>query len=156
GVGAGVGLRETERAELLAANRRHQPALLLLLGAEAQDRDAAETDVRQQRRREAAVHTADLLDEQTAHDHVAAAAAVLLGIAAAEVAELSELAEEIEREGLGGLELVDARGERLLGEAADGETERLLFIGQTKTEHASSSAGAESIKAVTRLLWQLH
>ena len=37
-VGAGAGLGDPERADLLAGDPRHQPALLLLLGAEVEDR----------------------------------------------------------------------------------------------------------------------
>ena len=98
-----------------------QVVALLRVGAEAQERDAAEADVGEQRRREAAVDARDLLDQQAAHHHVAAAAAVLLGIADAEVAEPAELAEQVERERLGRLELLDPRRERLLREAAHRE-----------------------------------
>ena len=37
-VGAGAGLGDPQRADLLAGDPRHQPALLLLLGAEVEDR----------------------------------------------------------------------------------------------------------------------
>ena len=37
-VGAGAGLGDPQRADLLAGDARHQPALLLLLGAEVEDR----------------------------------------------------------------------------------------------------------------------
>src|SRR5947199_4902562 len=86
GVRPGVRLREAEGAELLALHRRHEVAPLLLLGPEAEDRDAAEPHVREQGRRDTAVDACELLDEEAAHHHVAAAAAVLLGIADAEVA----------------------------------------------------------------------
>src|SRR5262249_17331514 len=112
-------------------------ALLLLLGSEAEDRDATQPHVGEERGREAAVDAPDLLDQETAHHHVAAAAAVLLGVADAEVAEAAELLEEVLRERLRLLELVDARGERLLGEAAHGETKALLLLVQAESEHGS-------------------
>src|SRR6185295_7042901 len=111
----------------------------LLLGAEAEDRDAPEPDVREERRREAAVHARDLLDQQAAHHHVAAAAAVLLRVADAEVAEPAELLEEIRRELLVRFQLLDARRELLLGEAAHGETEALLLLVQRESQHDRSS-----------------
>ena len=98
-----------------------------------------EPDVREERGREAAVDARDLLDQQAAHHHVAAAAAVLLRIADAEIAEAAELAEQVERKGLGALELLDPRRERALGEAADGGAKRLLFLVQGEAEHAESS-----------------
>src|SRR5215475_5954471 len=140
GVGSRVRLGESPAAELLAAQRRHQELALLLLGPEAQQRNASQPDMREERGREAAVDACDLLDQQAAHHHVAAAAAVLLGIADAEITEASELAEQVERKGLGALELLDARPERALGEAADGGAKRLLFLVQGEAEHAESSA----------------
>src|SRR5262249_56145827 len=88
---------------------------------------------------EAGVERRVLLDQQAGHHHVAAAAAVLFGIADAEIAEASELAEQVERKGLGALELLDAWPERALGEAADGGAKRLLFLVQGEAEHAESS-----------------
>ena len=95
----------------------------------------------EERRRKAAVHARDLLDQEAAHDHVAAAPAVLLGVAHPQVAEAAELAEEVHGEGLGALQLLDARGERLLGEAPDGEAKALLLLVQAKAEHGGSSGG---------------
>src|SRR6185312_11458572 len=109
GVRAGVGLRQAERAELVAADRRHEIRLFLVVRAELEDRDAAETDVRQQGGGEAAVDAADLLDEETAHHHVAAAPAVLLRVPDAEIAEPPELPEQILRKRFGALQLVDPR-----------------------------------------------
>src|SRR5207249_5109457 len=141
GVGARVGLGEAEGAELLAPDGGHEVVLLLLLGAEAEDRDAAEPHVREERRGKAAVHARDLLDQETAHHHVPTASAVCFRIADAEVAEASELREEVAREGLRSLELLDARCERLLREAPDRETEAFLFVVQAKAEHVVSSGG---------------
>ena len=142
GVGARVGLRQPPASELLAAQRGHQVLALLRIGAEPQERDASEPDVRQERRRESTVHACDLLDQEAAHHHVAAAAAVFLGIADAEIAEAAELAEQVQREGLGALQLLDARGERLLREAAHRDAERVLFVVQGEAEHGVSLRAA--------------
>src|SRR5262249_61723177 len=91
------------------------------------------------RGREAAVCARDPLNQQAAHHNSAAAAAVLFGIADAEIAEASELAEQVERKGLGALKLLDAWPERALGEAADGGAKRLLFLVQGEAEHTESS-----------------
>src|SRR5207245_11360705 len=104
-------------------------------------REAARRPVGREGRGEAAVHARDRLDQEAAHDHVATAPAVLLGVAHAQVAETAELAEEVHGEGLGALQLLDARGERLLGEAPDGEAKALLLLVQAKAEHGGSSGG---------------
>ena len=150
GVGPGVRLREAERAELLTPDRRDEIAPLLLLGPEAEDGDAAEPDVRQQRGREAAVDARELLDEQAAHHHVPPAATVLLGVPDAEVAEAAELAEEIHRESLGGLQLLDTRRELLLGEAPDREAEALLLLAQTKAQHGGALPRARDCSLAAR------
>ena len=87
----------------------------------------------------------DLLEEEAAHDHVTATAAVLLGIADAEVAEPSQLLEQVLGEGLGRLQLLDPRRERLFGEAADGGAKRVLLAGRPKEQEcALKSAGVET------------
>src|SRR5207237_2247039 len=144
GVRPGVRLREAEGAELPTLDRRHEVAPLLLLGPEAEDGDAAEPDVRQQRGREAAVDARELLDEQAAHHHVAATAAVLLRVADAEVAEAAELTEEVHREALARLQLLDPRRELPLGDAPDRAPDALLLLAQTKAQHGDPPRARDS------------
>src|SRR2546427_355821 len=113
----------------------------LPLGAKGKDGDAADPRGGGGPGRKAEVPARDPLDRGAANDLVAAAPAVLLGVAHAQVAETAELAEEVHGEGLGALQLLDARGERLLGEAPDGEAKALLLLVQAKAEHGGSSGG---------------
>ena len=81
-VGAGARLGDRERADLLALEPGHDPALLLLLGAELEDRRHRDPDVPADPGGHAARPAArHLLGEDRAVHGVAALAAVLLGIA---------------------------------------------------------------------------
>ena len=89
-VGAGVGLGDAEAEDLLALDRGHDPLLLLLLGAELEDRRHRHVGVDRDAHREAAgQRAAHLLGEHEVGEVVAALAAVLLGYGEAEEAELA-------------------------------------------------------------------
>ena len=106
--------------------------------------------MREQGRRDTAVDACELLDEETAHHHVAAAAAVLLRVADAEVAEGPELPEQVLREALGRLELLDTRRQLLLGEAPDRDPEALLLLAQTKAQHGGALPRARDCSLAAR------
>jgi hypothetical protein len=95
-VGAGVGLGDAEAGDLLALDRRHEVALLLLLGAEqariggvAMSVCTATPIARPPRAR-----VRHLLGEHEVAEVVAALAAVLLGLGEAEEAELAHARED--------------------------------------------------------------
>src|SRR5207249_4468495 len=98
-VRARAGLGDRERGDLLALDRRHYPALLLLLGAELEDRRRRDGDVRSDPRRHAARSAAGHLLRQHGVVHVVAAlASVLLRILEAEEPELAHAREQRARE----------------------------------------------------------
>src|SRR5690606_13951710 len=96
GVGAGTGLGEPERAERLARGELRQPALLLLLRAEPQDRHRAETDAGLERDAERLVDACDLLDREAEGGVVAVrrGAAVALRERQREQAHLAHLTDD--------------------------------------------------------------
>src|SRR5690606_30886674 len=100
-VGAVVRLGEAEAAELLTQGDRREPLLLLLLGAELEDRLAAQAH----RHRDDAAHRgvgpAELLHPDAVGDVVATDPAVLLGDRQAEEAELTELGDDAGADRLG-------------------------------------------------------
>ena len=89
-VGAGAGLGDPQRADLLAGDPRHEPALLLLLGAEVEDRRHRDRGVRVEPSGDAAraARRASSSTQIASCRWVAALAAVLLGELEPEEAEL--------------------------------------------------------------------
>ena len=120
-VGAGVGLGDAETRDLLAADRRLEVVLLLVVRAELEDRRGRHVGVDgDPHRQPAAVAAGHLLGEDDAREVVAALAAVLLRHRQAEEAELAHALEHPVRVGVllplhrVGRELLgDERGERL-------------------------------------------
>ena len=74
-VGAGAGLGQAEAGQLLARDQVGQPGLLLLVGAEGQDRVDAEPDGGLERDAHRLVDAADLLDREAEAGEVAVLAA---------------------------------------------------------------------------------
>ena len=97
-VGAGLGLRERERPDHLAAGQRRNEARPLLVGAEVEDRQRYGARMHADRHPHAGVRPGDLLEDEDVRDEVRARAAVLLRDAHAHQAELGELAEDLLRE----------------------------------------------------------
>ena len=100
-VRAGVGLGDRERHDHRAVGDAGQPALLLLLGAEARDDRAADRR-RDHHHEQAAAGRGQLLTDDRELVHAAAAAAVLLGQVDADEAELACLAPQLGRCSAGG------------------------------------------------------
>ena len=76
-VGAGPGFGEAEAGELLAPRLRDEEALLLLLGAVAQQRERVEPDVDGDQRAEGRLASLDLLAGERLADEVEPGAPVL-------------------------------------------------------------------------------
>ena len=129
-VGAGAGLGDPQRADLLARDPGHQPALLLLLGAEVEDRRHRDRGVGVEPGRDAAraARARQLLDPDRVVEVGPALAAVALGELEAEEAELGAAAVELAREFARRLPLVDVRRDLLADEAPD-RLAQLLVLG---------------------------
>ena len=123
----------------------HDPLLLLLLGAEREDRRHRHVGLdREPHRQAAAVGVAHLLGEHQARVVVAALAAVLLGLVEPEEAELAHPLEHPVRERrllplLGvGLELLDH-------EAADRLAQLLVLVGEDEVLALGGEVGLEDV-----------
>src|SRR5439155_7932350 len=116
-VRAGARLGDPERTDQLALDPRHQPALLLLLGAELPDRRGGDLGVGADPRRDAAAATRarELLHPDGVVDVITALAAVLRLVLDPEEAELAAAVVELARELPSLLPLVDV-GRDLLGD----------------------------------------
>ncbi|GJE69686.1 hypothetical protein CHKEEEPN_1215 [Methylorubrum podarium] len=97
-VGAGAGFGQAERSQMLAAGQGLEEALLLLLGAEFQDRHAAHRVVDAHDGRDGAVAGGDLLDGQGVGDVVDGRPVIRFGHEHAHEAERPHLGEGLFRE----------------------------------------------------------
>ena len=122
-VGAGAGLGDAQGADLLAGDSGDQPALLLLLGAEVEDRRHRDRGVGVEPGGDpaGAAGAGQLLDPDRVVQVGAALAAVLLGELQPEEAELGAAPVELTRELPRRLPLVDVRRD-LLGDEAAGRS----------------------------------
>ena len=143
-VGAGARLGQPERRELLAGRELGQPFLLLLLGAEEEDRHRAERRVRGHRDRDRRVDPRQLLDRDRVGERVGAGAAVLLGDRHAHQPELGELRDELVREAVLAVELLGGRRDPLLGELANGGADELV-LGREVEVHAERRVASSTI-----------
>jgi len=129
-VGAGSGLGEPEAGELLAASLRHEPALLLVLGAVAEQRQRVEADVHRDQRAERGLAAFDLLARERLGHEVHARAAVLLRDDDAEDAELGEALDHVEVEVVVDVVLDRVRQDPLVDELPHGLLDVPLLVGQ--------------------------
>ena len=130
-VGAGARLGDAERADLLAADRRHEVALLLLLGAELPDRRRGDVDVRADARgRAAGADPRHLLAQHRLVQVVAALAAVGLRVLQPEQALRGELREHLVGEPALVLPLLRVRRQLALDEAADRLSQLFVLVGE--------------------------
>ena len=144
-VGAGVGLGDAEAEDLLAGDRRHDPLLLLLLGAEGEDRRHRHVGVDRDAHGQAAgVRVDDLLGQHERRVVVAALAAVLLGLVEAEEAELAHAREDPVGEGRL-LPLLGVRRELLDREAADRLAQLLVLVGEDEVLAPGGEVGLQDV-----------
>ncbi len=124
-------LGDAERADLLAADRGHQIALLLILCAELPDRRGGDVDVRAEPCRGAArSDPRHLLAQDGVVQVVAALSAVLLGVLQPEQTLCGELSEQLVGKPLLVLPLLRVRRELALDEAAGRSPELLVLLGE--------------------------
>jgi hypothetical protein len=144
-VGAGVGLGDTETEDLLALDRRHDPFLLLLLGAEGEDRRHRHVGVDgDAHAHPAGVGVADLLGEHDRGVVVAALASVLLGLVEAQEAQLAHPREHP----VGERRLLPLLGvgSQLLGrEGANRLTKLLVLVGEDEVLALRAEVGLQDV-----------
>jgi hypothetical protein len=129
-VGAGAGFGDPQRADLLAGDPRDQPALLLLFGAEVEDRRQCNRGVGVEAGGDTArsARSRQLLDPDRVVQVGAPLAAVNLWELQPEEAQLGAAPVQLARELARRLPLVDV-GSNLLGdEAADGFPQLLMLL----------------------------
>ena len=152
GVGAGVGLGERERAELLAPRERRHEACLLLLGSEREDRKRRRARVHGDRHADARVRPRELLEDEDVREEVRARAAVLLGDADAHEPELRELGIELVREAVVAVPRGRVGRDLGLGEVARERLDLPLVGGQLEVHRAdymASGSGCSLTVAVS-------
>ena len=136
-VRAGGRLRDRKRADLVALEPGNDPALLLLLRAELEDRRHRDPGVASDPGRYAARPAArHLLGEHGAVDRVAALAAVLLGVGDPQEAELAHPVEQRARELSCLLPLWRVRPDLLLDEGPQRLAQRLVLLGEGRDQCA--------------------
>ena len=137
-VGAGRGLGERVRREVLAAREAREEAALLLVGARELDPERAELlDGEDQAARRAGLR--GLLDRDERRERAGADAAVLLGEHQPEEAVLAEELDHVPRELGGVVDLGGAWRDPLAGERADEVADLALLRGQPVARHAAKS-----------------
>ena len=134
GVGARVGLGEAEAADRLAGVHRRQPALLLLLGAPAPDREHRERALHRDRAADARVARLELEAGEAVGDGARAREAVALEVHPEE-AELAELGDQL------------ARQDPLLEPVADLGKDRSRTNWRTVSRIARSSSSSSASRA---------
>ena len=152
GVGAGARLGEAVRADDLAARHRDEVAVLLLLGAREVQRAAAERRVRRDDQPERAPDAPDLLDRDRVGERVHAGAALVLGDRDAEPAHLAEPPDDLDRELVLALVLLDDRRDLLLHEVADRRPEQLVLRGEVQVHRPERTKGLHATAAATMFL----
>src|SRR4029079_2542917 len=137
GVAARARLGEPPGAELLAAGKPGQPALLLDFSAEHPDVGGAEAVVRGDREGDGRIDARELFDADAVVDRRHAGAAVFLGELNPHQAQRGHLRNQLCGKMLGVVPLADVRLDLSLGELANGLTEELLFVGETEVHECS-------------------
>ena len=135
-VGAGAGLGDPERADLLAGDRRAQEALVLVGGAELEDRRRRDPGVGAEPGADPARRAAggELLGPDGVVDVVAALAAELLRVLEAEEAELGGAVVELAREQPLLLPLGDVRRDLGRDPAVDRLAQLLVLVGERRQD----------------------
>ncbi len=147
GVTSGVGLSETEGAERSAGDEVGQPSLLLIVGAEAEDRVGTETDTGGQGDAHRLVDSADLFDRDAERGEVAVTPAPLGGEDQAEQAEVAHRLHRFEGKHVILVPLGGVRGDLALCEISYDLAEGFVFRRQVEIHHPSSEVGAGSMTA---------
>jgi hypothetical protein len=127
-VRAGLRLRQAERGELSPGREVGKPALLLLVGAEEQDRHRPERGVRGDRDRHRRVDPRQLLDGKRIGERVAASPSVLLRNRDAHEPELGERLDDLVGKAMLPVELLRDGCDPLLGEVPNRLPQQLVVV----------------------------
>jgi hypothetical protein len=129
-------LREAESGEAAPRGEVREPALLLLVGAEEQDRHRAERGVGRDGDRDGGVDACELLDRDGVGDRVSARAAVPLGHRKPHQPELAQVRHELVGKASAQVELRGERLDALPCERSDRVADQLL-LGSEVEVHAA-------------------
>ncbi|MFN8016807.1 MAG: hypothetical protein U0P45_01655 [Acidimicrobiales bacterium] len=132
GIAAGFRLGEPEAAEGPAGEQVRQPALLLLLRAEREDRVGAEPDARLQSDRRRLVDAGELLDGDAQGGEVRPRAAVLLREGQAEEAQLAHGQDRVGGERVVSVPRLGVGCDLGFGEVPHHLAELLLLVGEVE------------------------
>ena len=142
-VGARVGLGDAQAGDLLAPDGRRQVTLLLILGAEGENRGSGHVGVDGDAHGQAArVRLGHLLGQHEVAVVVAALAAVALGHRQTQEAELSHAREDPVLEGLL-LPALGVGGELLLHEAPDRLAQPVMVLGEDEVAALGAEVGLQ-------------
>ena len=134
-VAAGARLGQAVGGDLLPLRLRHQIALLLVLVAPREQRQAVQPGVHRHDHAQRRVDVLELLARQAEAQVVHARAAVLLRHGDAEQPELGHLREHVPVEAVLAIEVVDVRRDFAGAPLADGLLEQALLVGQFEVNH---------------------
>ena len=133
GVGAGVGLGQSEAADLLAGVHRRQPPLLLILGSPLPDREHRERALHRDEAANARVACLELLAHEPVHDRARLGQPVALEVHS-EQAESRQLGNQVEGKLAAFEPLADVRLDLLGDELAHGVADRPLLVGEQRVD----------------------
>ena len=131
GVGAGLGLGQTEAGEHLSLGHRHQEPPFLLLRAVAQHRHNADRVMHAEDRRDRAVAGSDLLKRQRIADMVGPGPAIFRRHQHAHEAEFPEFGERLLRKPRLAVPFGRMRHQLVAGEFAGRVAQQDLLVGQS-------------------------
>ncbi len=130
GVGAGTGLGQPERGQLLALRLGREETLLLILRAPLQQGQRVEPDVHAHHHPKGRIGALELLAQDAQADVVQAGPAVLLGDRCAQEAQLAHPAEHLAVHFVLGVPLADMGLYLGGGEVAHGRLDETVLVGQ--------------------------
>src|SRR5215207_3312038 len=139
GVAPRLGLSQPKRCQLLAARQSRQPLLLLLLGAERDDRPGPQRRVRRHRYPDAGIHACELLDRERVGQVAGTPATVFMRMGNAHQPEFPELLHDFVREALGAVELLGDRLYLALSEIPHQALDLALLVAQIEVHSGRGS-----------------
>ena len=153
-VGARGRLGQPEAGQLLAARLRREPALLLLLGPVAEERERVEPDVDGDQRAERGLAALDLLADERLGDEVEAGAAVLLGNDDSEQPQLGHALDHADVEVVVDVVLDRVRQHALVHEVANRVLDEALLVGELEVHRRESMHRADTIDTQAEPRWR--
>ena len=134
----GVGLGQAERADLFALCQRNKIFLLLLLGAECENRPRAERHMGGQDNARAAVHARELLHGDRVAQHIQPGAAIFFGVGQTHIAELAHFLDRFRGEAVFLVHEESLRLDLALRKSADLSAQFFMRIGGSE-QHGETS-----------------